>query len=111
MDLIITTSYQPVYYMLGFLSTGARGQLLSAKSESGRSVLTLLILHFPLGPLLLLCFLIDPALWSAWDRYSARKQAEQMRKIEGNSVVREAALSTETLTQVRDSDLESNLTY
>lgn len=40
MDLIVSSHYQPIYYLLGFLSTGARGQLLSANSEGSRSVFT-----------------------------------------------------------------------
>jgi hypothetical protein len=32
-DLIVSGQYQPIYYFLGYLSTGARGQLLSALSE------------------------------------------------------------------------------
>ena len=112
MDLIVYHRYQPIYYLLGFLSTGARGQLLSAKSEGGRSVVTLLtlIFYFPSGPLLLLCFLIDPALWSAWEGYSTRKQAERRLKAAGNPVTSEAVVSTATLTPAQNSDFDSIFT-
>ncbi|KAG2185490.1 hypothetical protein INT44_002281 [Umbelopsis vinacea] len=86
-DLIVSSRYQPIYYFLGYLSTGAR------------------------GPLLLLCFLVDPALWSAWEIYSTRKTNERMIETAENAVTSEVINSTATLTAtVQTSDLESIFT-
>ncbi|KAI8583839.1 hypothetical protein K450DRAFT_220222 [Umbelopsis ramanniana AG] len=84
-DLIVSSRYQPIYYFLGYLSTGAR------------------------GPLLLLCFLIDPSLWSAWEVYSNRKKAERMLKSMETASASEVINSTATFTPVQTSDLDSIL--